>query len=188
VIRELRVRLADLPERAGRTTATLLASLSARVGALHLTTGAAAVGSLSAGFAALGREFARTTEGDRLRRAIVSGRVGRNGDAIWDALRFDEWLGSAPPAPVLDQLRNDVALLLADDLDETIELLPIPGETGMDGADGEDPSFPDLVLGMYAFSRELVAAVEALASPSLPPRDEVVPPRSSPEPEAELLR
>ena len=185
-----RVRLVDAPGEPGRTTATLVASLAARLGTLYLVSGADAVGSLAAGFCALGREVSRTAEGSRLRRALESGRVGANGDAIWTTLLIGRWLSATPPSPVLDQLRNDVALLLADDLAETLELLPIPGEAaGERAAPLEDWTFSDLVLGLWAFSREVVAAVEALAAPTLPPAGEVrVGDAPDERPSGELLR
>ena len=49
-----RVRLVDVPDGPGRTTATLLASLAARLGVLHLISGSDAVGSLAAGIARSG--------------------------------------------------------------------------------------------------------------------------------------
>ncbi|MDQ4025967.1 MAG: hypothetical protein M3217_10860, partial [Actinomycetota bacterium] len=81
------VALVDAPESAGRTTATLLGSLTARLAALHLISGADALGSLVAGYAALGREVARTAEGARMKRALESGRAGRNGELLWSRLR-----------------------------------------------------------------------------------------------------
>lgn len=162
------VRLVDGPGEAGRTTATLLASLAARLSVLYLVSGADAIGALTAGFAALGREVAGSADGARLRRALESGRPGANGHAIWETLRIHDWASSFSPAPVLDQLRNDVALLLADDLEQTLELLPIPGE--LEGADAPSPApaaFADFVLGFYSFSQEVVRVVEALAAPSL---------------------
>ena len=186
----VRLRLVDAPGEAGRTTATLLASLAARLGALHLVSGADAVGSLAAGLAAVGRRVGETAEGARLRAALEQGRVGANGDTHWTTLGIERWLSSLPPSPVLDQLRNDVALVLADDLEETLALMPIPGEPA--GERAEPPThveFVDLVLGLWAFSRELVVAVEALAEPTLPPPDELragaEPP---PPPSGEVLR
>lgn len=169
-----RVRLVDRPDEPGRTTATLVASLAARLGTLHLVSGADAVGSLAAGFCALGRDVGRTAEGARVRRALEEGTVGANGNEVWRRLLIDRWVSGSPPSPVLDQLRNDVALLLADELVETLELMPIPGEAA--GAAAQPPgdwTFADLVVGLWAFSREVVAAVEALAEPALPPPGEV---------------
>ena len=163
-----RVRLADAPDESGRTTATLVASLAARLATLYAVSGAAAVGSLVAGFAALGREVSRTADGARLRRALERGRIGANGDALWDTLRIRQWASLVPSAPVLDHLRNDLALLLAPNLHETLALLPIPGEPAGASAAAEEPptEFLDCIVGMWAYSREMVAAVEALAEPT----------------------
>ena len=96
-----------------------------------------------------------------MRQALETGRAGPNGEVIWDALRIGDWASSHPPAPVLDQLRNDVALLLAEDVDETIELLPIPPE--MAGAAGTQDvpraEFLDFAVGYWAFSVEVVRRV-----------------------------
>jgi hypothetical protein len=121
-----------------------------------------------AGFAAIGREASQTAEGARLRRALERGRVVGNGDAIWHALRIRQWASLVPAAPLLDQLRNDMALLLAPNLEETLNLLPIPGEpAGAVGSEDEPPSeFLDCMVGMWAYSREMVSAIEALAEPT----------------------
>lgn len=171
------IRLLDAPDES-RTTATLLASLTARLAALQVTTGSVAVGSLVAGFCALGRSAARTTDGARLRRALERARVGSNGAAIWKALHLDTWAHSVPPSPVLDQLRNDTGLLLADDLEETLALLPIPAQpAGIRGSedpwDEERASFLDCMVGMWAYSREVTAIVEGLAAATLPPPNDV---------------
>ena len=160
-----RVRLVDAPTGPGRTTATLVASLAARLGTLHFVSGGAAVGSIVAGFAALGRELRQTASGARLHRAIESARAGTNGEALWSALKISDWASGVPPSPILDHLRNDLALLLADDLEDTLALLPIPGEAAGDQApadDGQPPAFADCVLGLWAFAREITCAVDAL--------------------------
>lgn len=186
-----RARLIDDVTGPGRTTATLVASLTARLGVLHLITGADAIGSLSAGFARLGREVSKTARGARLREAIESGRAGTNGYALWKALGISKWISTMPPSPVLDQLRNDLALLLADDLEETLELLPIPSRTtGIDNLPAMEPAtFVDCLLGLWAFSLELVHSVEALAEPMLSHSSEItatgIPDQ---EPESSLLR
>ncbi len=184
-----RVRLIDSAEGQGRTTATLVASLAARLSVLHLVSGADAIGSLTAGFAALGREVSRTAKGARLRKAIEAGRPGGNGNALWTKLLIGEWASGKPPSSVLDQLRNDFALLLAEDLAATLELMPIPGQ--MAGAGGTEPeqevTFVDTLLGLWAFSSELVQAVELLAAPTLSasdPAGDIVPgtgPQAEPE-------
>jgi hypothetical protein len=166
-----RIRLADTASGPGRSTATLLASLQSRLVALHLCSGADAIASLTAGFARLGREVSQTAEGARLRKALETSRAAANGRAIWKRMRLVEWTCGIYPTPVLDQLRNDLALLLADDVEEMLNALPIPSEmAGVEGM-GETPDvdFLDVVLGLWAFSRELVRTVDAVASPMLPP-------------------
>ncbi len=165
-----RLLLVDAPDES-RTTATLVASLAGRLGVLPLVSGAMAVGSLVSGFAALGRQVGLTAEGARLRRALEAGRAGVNGPTLWRTLRIEELAAAAAPSPVLDQLRNDLALLLAGDLDETLELMPIPPQpAGASAPDaGPRPEFLDCMLGMWAFGRELAWAVETLAVPTLDP-------------------
>ena len=165
---EHRVRLIDAPEESGRSTATLVASLAARLSTLYAVSGAAAVGSMVAGFAALGREASKTVEGARLRQAIVRSRVGSNGEALWSALRIRQWASLTPAAPLLDQLRNDMALLLAPNLEETLALLPIPGEPASGAGTTEEPAaeFIDCMVGMWVHSREMTRAIEALARPT----------------------
>ena len=166
-----RIRLADTASGPGRSTATLLASLQSRLTALHLCSGADAIASLTAGYAKLGREISQTAEGARLRKALETSRAAANGRSIWKKMRLAEWTCGIYPTPVLDQLRNDVALLLVDDVEEMLDAMPIPGEmVGIEGM-GETPDveFLDVVLGLWAFSRELVRSVEAVASPMLPP-------------------
>lgn len=187
---EARVRLADLPGQ-GRTTTSLVASLAARLSILHVISGSTAVGSLVQGFAALGREAGRTAEGARLRRALESGRAGMNGDVLWKALRLEEWTAGVAASPVLDHLRNDLALLLASDLEDALDLMPVPGQpAGNEGADdGGRATFVDCALGLWAFSRELVRGVEALAAPTLAAAGEVVEPDGpEPPPPGSLLR
>jgi hypothetical protein len=106
-------------------------------------------------------------------------------------LRIDEWASSLPPSPVLDQLRNDLALLLADDLQPTLELLPIPPEPPEAGtAEEQAPAtFVEFTLGLWAFSLEVVRAVESMAAATI----DSVPPvvgatQPAPERGGELLR
>lgn len=186
-----RVRLIDGTEGPSRTTATLLASLAARLAALHFVSGADAIGSIVAGFVALGREVSQTAKGATLRKAIEAGRPGANGDALWTKLRMSDWISSMPASLILDQLRNDLALLLADDLEATLELMPIPHQ--MAGAKGsqqiESATFVDCLLGLWAFSTELACMVETIAAPTLAASDEIMPTaHPNPEPENELLR
>jgi hypothetical protein len=185
-----RVKLIDAADESGRSTATLIASFAARLATLYAVSGATAVGSMVAGFAAIGREVSRTSEGASLRRALQRGRVASNGDALWTALRIRQWASLVPAAPLLQQLRNDLALLLAPNLEETLSLLPIPGEpAGMVGATEEPQSeFIDCIIGMWAYSRDVVTAVEALAAPT---RDEtawVGQSPAAPPPQGSILR
>ena len=160
----MRVRLIDRSEGPQRTTATLVASLAARLASLYFVTGADAMGSITAGFCALGREVSRTVEGMRIREAIEKSQAASNGDALWDTMRIGEWASTMPASPVLDQLRNDLALLMSDDLKATLRFMPIPPhKTGLSAvAAPERSNFVDCVMGLWAFSRELVRAVEQI--------------------------
>jgi hypothetical protein len=186
--REPTLELID-EEDAGRTTATLLGSLSARLASLYVISGADAIGSLTAGFAAYGREVARTAWGARMRRALETSRAGSNGDAIWKTLRIADWASTIPPTPVVQQMRNDMALIAAEDVAEMIAALPIPAQT--QGARGLPPTieanFLDFTLGLWAYAKETAKLIEALAAPTMddgrpvvPERDDEPPPASGP--------
>jgi len=188
--RQIRVRLIDRSEGPQRTTATLVASLAARLASLYFVSGADVIGSLTAGFCTLGREAARTVEGARIREAIEKGMAGSNGNALWDAMRIGEWVSTMPPSPILDQLRNDLALLLSDDLKATLQFMPIPSHrTGLETAPPQERgSFIDCVLGMWAFSRELLRAVDQIVGAGIdtsPLRESAPPPQT---PEGPVLR
>ncbi|WP_421741260.1 hypothetical protein [Cellulomonas sp.] len=176
------VRLVDEPDRAGRTTAALVASLSGRLAALSLVSGADVVGALAAGVAALGRQAAETTEGRRLRDGLAHGRPATNAALLWKQLGIERWLSTMPPSRVLDQLRNDAALLLVDDLAETFELPPLVAEpTGADRpADPARIDPLDLMVGMWVLATDTVDLVQALADSSGPPTATVVPGRPAP--------
>jgi hypothetical protein len=144
--------------------------LGARLASLYFVSGADAVASLTSGFAALGREVSQTSEGAKLRQVICGTRVALNGEATWSALHIGEGASSASPSPILDYLRNDVALLLADDLEGVLSMMPIPPEARA-SVFTESPqrvSFLDFLVGYWAFSKEVVAAVEALARSAQP--------------------
>jgi hypothetical protein len=175
--------LIDVEDTAGRTTATLVASLAARLSSLYFISGADAIASLTSGFAELGREVSKTVEGARLREAFTTSRVVANGEALWRTLRIGDGASTAVPSPVLAQLRNDVALLLADDLDGVLGLLPIPAEapTGALPPPQQTVTFLDFIIGYWAFSKEVLASLEALAklgrpSSAVHPGPEPVPP------------
>lgn len=173
----LAASLIDVEDTAGRTTATLVASLAARLASLHFISGAEAIASLTSGFGELGREVSKTSEGAKLREALAASRVATNGDAIWDALRIGAWCSGAMPSPILAQLRNDVALLLADDVEDTLKALPFPPEAPTTAAPPpqQTVNFLDVVVGYWAFSKELVASVEALAESGRSAQQEVRP-------------
>jgi hypothetical protein len=170
-----RLRLGDLPDQS-RSTATLVASLGARISMLTMISGASAVGSLMSGFGVLGRRVSQTSAGGRLRRALEAGRAGQNVAALWKALRINDWAAGVAPSPVIDHLRNDLALLLAADLEETLALLPIPGQPAGTAAEADDePVTPiDCLVGMWFYSAEMARGIEALAAPTLPPADEII--------------
>ncbi|WP_426592199.1 hypothetical protein ACPPVS_10415 [Cellulomonas sp. McL0617] len=176
------VRLVDEPDRAGRTTAALVASLTGRLTALSLVSGADVVGALAAGVAALGRQAGQTAEGVRLRKGLAHGRPATNAALIWQQLGIDRWLATMPASRVLDQLRNDVALLLVDDLAETFDLPPLVAEpTGADRPAAPERIDPiDLVVGLWVLAKDTVDLVQALADSSGLPDDAVTPGRPAP--------
>jgi hypothetical protein len=176
-----RVMLIDAKDEGGRTTASLFSSLAARLLALHYTSGVSVIGSIIGGFAALGREASTTVEGARVRRALEESHAAINGNAIWSSLRIADWTTGLPPSPVLDHVRNDLALLLAADLPETLQQVPIPPDTPVTRSmkDVEAVTCLDCMVGLWAYSREIVRAVETLAEPRLPPRGEVVHPEDT---------
>ena len=165
----MRLQLADIPGES-RTTTTLLASLAARLGTLHFLSGATAIGSVIAGVAALGAHLSKTVEGGRLRRALEASPLFANGERLWKELRIDEWMTTVPATPVLDHMRNDFALLLAPDVAESLELMPIPSPMAGNAEAQDAPPFTvlDYVVGLWAFSRELAQLIETIAAPTMP--------------------
>lgn len=163
------LQLVDAPEQSGRTTASLLSSLAHRLAVLHGVSGATAVGSIVSGFASLGREVSTTAAGARLRRALEAGRAGTNGEFIWRELGLEKWASAHPPVAVLDQLRNDAALLQVTDLEEQLDLGGMPPERGgRQPEDGNaDAEFLDFVVGLWFWACELQELVEDLAAPTL---------------------
>lgn len=158
------VRLIDASDEAGRTTASLFSSLAGRMVALHYTSGVSVIGSTLAGLAEAGREISKTSDGARMRRAIAASVAKNNGELIWKALRISSWSEGIPATPVLDHVRNDLALLLAHDLTDTLENVPAPQESRMNTVSRElvDINFLDTVMGLWIYSREVVSSIEAL--------------------------
>jgi hypothetical protein len=163
---QARIRFVDIEDEAGRTTNSLICSLATRLVILHYTSGVSVVGSLVAGLAAAGREVSRTAEGSKLRRAILASRAADNGDAIWAALRIGDIAAGLPPTPVLDHVRNDLALLLADDLGEALASPPLPPHLRSRAAGDAlvEPTFLDCLLGLWVHARDITRAVEAIAA------------------------
>ncbi len=166
------VRLVDTDDGPPRTTESLVASLIARLDVLQLISGADAVGALSTGVVELGRQVAATAEGHRLKRAIESSLVGKNGDALWKSLEIDEWLSQLPASPVLDHLRNDCSLLLSDDLDSVLEskprpLVAAPPRTSSSGAIAA--CFADYIVGLWYIAGEVRTLIESIAEPTVVP-------------------
>lgn len=161
-----RALLVDPEGEADRTTASLVSSLATRLIILHYTSGVSVIGSMLAGLAAAGREAARTAEGARLRKALQASPASRNGEAIWAALKIGDIAAGLPATPILDHVRNDLALLLADDLAETLAEPPTPPAMGNRGGDGSlgEIRFLDCMLGIWAHAREMNRSIESLAA------------------------
>jgi hypothetical protein len=162
------VVLEDARDGPARTTNTLLASLVVRLRTLALLPGSEAVGSIVAGVAELGRRVASTGEGARIRKALECSRPGVNGELLWSTLHMGDLPSAIPPTPVLEELRNDVALLLAPDLERALAELDETSLTAGIGlvSEPQPVAFLDLVLGLWALSRFAADAVEALAESS----------------------
>lgn len=148
-----------------RSTSDLVGSLLARAATLGVVTGGQALASLVAGLAALGREAATTTsDGARLREALLESRIAANGEALWARLGTGDALAAAPPSPILEDLRNDVALLLAHDLDAVLADIDMiePSEHIGPLAEPDRADCVHLIIGLWAYASEIVAVVDAL--------------------------
>lgn len=163
------VELDDAGE--GRTTGALLGSLVARLQTLQLISGAQTIGSLVAGLARLGQDAARTAEGARVREALESTRIAANGATLWSTLGMDAAWSRFPPSPVLEDMRNDLALLLAVDLEPVIAEVDVIDPAIHVGPLREAAPIEclDLIVGMWAYSSEIVAVVEALTATAAVP-------------------
>jgi hypothetical protein len=147
----------------------LLASLIGRFTALHFVTGATSLGWSLSGLVVLGSQVSQTAAGARLRKALAVGKAAKNLTRLWTELHLGEWASLSQPAPVLDQMRNDVALLLSDDLEEAIARMPMPSHPEAEGKDAEDEQPDpaeqalDFVVGLWSYCRETVEGIEAVA-------------------------
>jgi hypothetical protein len=174
--------LEDASDGAARTTGTLLASLVVRVRTLALLSGSQAVGSLVAGAAELGRQVSASAEGARIRSALERTRPGINAEALWSTLGLGDLASILPPTPVLEDLRNDIALLVAPDLDQAlVELDEGSVSSGIGLVREPRPvGVLDFLVGLWALARFLGDAVELLAEPA--------PPEATPDEPAEVIR
>jgi hypothetical protein len=159
------IKLIDPSDDADRTTSTLFASLATRLITLHYMSGVSAIGSTLAGLAVLGAEISKTAEGARIRRALAASQACANGERIWKVLHIASLTGGVPASPVLDHVRNDLALLLSNDLNEVVANPPSPQEARPRriAAAPIESTFLDTTLGLWAYSREIVLSIEALA-------------------------
>ena len=162
----------------GRTAAALLGSLIARLQTLQLVSGAQTLGSLVAGLARLGQEAARTAEGARVREALQSTRIAANGTVLWSTLGMDDAWSRFPPSPVLEDMRNDLALLLAVDLEPVIAEVDMIDPAIHVGPLREPARIEclDLIVGMWAYASEIVAVVDALTATAAVPEVRAPPP------------
>lgn len=180
------VRIVDEPSGSPRTTASLLAALVTRL-AIARSNSANVLASIAAGFCALGREVGQTEAGARFRMAFAKSRAGTNGELLWSALGIDRWVSGGVAVPILAQLRNDIGILLAEDLVVAIQAPPIAAHLSTSSVPViADPSFVDFTLGVWLYSKELAFGIEALAGPTLPKPGSVEPTSTTHETEAIL--
>ena len=100
------------------------------------------------------------------REAVLATRIASNGDALWARLGMHAAWSAFSPTPVLEDVRNDLALLLADDLSSAL--------ADIDSVDPAERIGPlrvpepiecvDVIIGMWAYSREIVAAVDLISA------------------------
>ena len=149
------------PSEAGRTTATLLASLAAGSATLHMISGADG-GRLAGGrLRALGREVSATRRG---RAAAAGARAGpapaRTEHAIWQALRHRR-VGIRPLRPLRCWTSSATTSrsLLADDLEDDARAAADPARAGRHARDRgrrRRRRSSTSRSGYWAFRREVV--------------------------------
>jgi hypothetical protein len=98
-------------------------------------------------------------------QAICQGCAGSNCHLLGNALLIGRWASSSPTRQVLDQFRNDLELLLADDLSVELELPLMAAESVRNAERNLKParSAHDL-LGMGAFAHQMGTRVEAIVA------------------------
>ncbi len=155
----------DDPADISRRTTTLLVSLLTRAATLSAVTGTQAFLSMIAGLAALGRASSETVDGYRLRERLAEGRVRENLELLFAKFGLGAMVAGSPPTPVLEDFFNDLALLLAPDVGDVVDsaLVGAAGGAGVGLLESGQPVDPiDVVVGLWAFSREVAASIEAL--------------------------
>jgi hypothetical protein len=148
-----------------RRTTTLLVSLLTRAATLSAVTGAQAFLSMIAGLASLGRSSSETVDGHRLRERLAEGRVRENLELLFAKFGLGAMVAGSPPTPILEDFFNDLALLLAPDVGNVVDsaLVGAAGGAGVGLLVAGQPVDPvDVVVGLWAFSREVAASIEAL--------------------------
>jgi hypothetical protein len=155
----------DHPNEVGRSTTTLLAAVLTRAATLGAISGAQAVASMIAGLAALGRSVAGTIEGQHMRDAIDHGRLRENLDLLFGGLGLGALASASPPTPMLEDFFNDVALVLAPDVADSVDGALVGTVTGasvglLRSPEPVDPV--DFVVGFWAFSSEVAATLREL--------------------------
>ena len=69
-----------------------------------------------------------------------------------------------PATPILEHVRNDLALLLAEDLAEALAQPPAPRALGSRDAAGPpgNANFLDTMLGLWVHAREITRSIESV--------------------------
>ncbi|MEV0290712.1 hypothetical protein AB0H36_41840 [Kribbella sp. NPDC050820] len=157
-----RADFVDHPMELGRGTTTLLVGVLTRAATLSAITGAQAVASMIAGLAALGRSVAETVEGRHMRDALDRGRLSENLDLLFGRLGLGALASASPPTPMLEDFFNDVALVLAPDISESVDaaLASVFEGSGIGILRSAEPVDPvDFLVGLWAFASEVAATL-----------------------------
>ena len=108
-----------------------------------------------------------------MRRVLEQTRAGVNAETLWSALELGHLASLVPPTPVLGDLRNDIALLVADDLPQAVAMLDESSlESGM-GLVREPQPFDvlDFLVGLWALGGFVADALELLSAATVPAED-----------------
>lgn len=148
-----------------RRTSTLLVSLLTRVATLSAVSGAQALLSMIAGLAALGRSTGETVDGHQLRERLAEGRMRENLELLFSKFGLGAAVAGSPPTPMLEDFLNDLSLVLSPDVGDVVDaaLVAAAGGAGVGLLVSGQPVDPvDVVVGLWAFSREVAASIEAV--------------------------